>query len=233
MNQKSEYEKELSKNSEYIKAPVSGMVSYRVDGLESVLTPDCFSALTSDYLNGLDLKTGKIIATSDEEGKIVDNFYCYIATVMNSDKAKEAEVGDKLKLRLLNDEEISTQIEYINKSDENNIIVVFKINKMVAELINYRKIDFDVIWWSSSGLKVPNQSILTDDNGLTYVIRNRSGYLTKMLVKVLKSNETHSIIDTYDTDELTEIGYEDITNYKKISLYDEIILNPTWDMVEN
>lgn len=232
MKQKEEYEKELSKNSEYMKSPIAGTVSYRVDGLESVLTPNCFDALTEKYLNSLDFKTGKIIASSKENGKVVDNFYCYIATVMNSQKAKEAEVGDKVKLRILGDEEVSAQIEYINKEDENNIIVVFKINKMIDKLVNYRKIDFDVIWWSYSGLKVPNQAILTDGKGLKYVIKNRSGYLTKMLIKVKRSNETHSIIEAYDLDELKEIGYEDITNYKKITLYDEIVLNPTWDMLE-
>lgn len=232
MDKKAEYERILSKNSEYIKSPIAGVMSYRVDELESILTPNCFNALTADYLNDLGLKSGKLVATNNEKGKVIDNFYCYIATVTNSDKAKEAEVGDNLKLRLPNEKEVAAQIAYINKSDENNIIVVFKINKFVESLIDYRKIDFDIIWWSESGFKVPNQSILTDDNGLKYVIRNRSGYLSEILVKVIASNETHSIIEAYDLDELKQLGYEDIMNYKKIALYDEIVLKPTWDMVE-
>lgn len=232
IDQKEELEKKLSENSEYLSAPIAGVVSYRVDELENVLTPNCFDALTAEYLNDLNLKTDKIIATSDEKGKVVDNYYCYIATVMNSEKAKEAEVGKKLKIRLPNGDEISAKIEYINKSDENNIIIVFKINQLVNKLIDYRKINFDVIWWSDTGLKVLNQSILTDDNGLKYIIRNRSGYMNKMLVKVLNSNETHSIITSYTVDELKEIGYNDINNYKKITLYDEIVLNPNWDMVK-
>lgn len=67
--QKEQYENELTENSEDIKAPESGVVSYRVDGLENVLTPDDFSSLTEEKLENLGLKTGKIISTSKESRK--------------------------------------------------------------------------------------------------------------------------------------------------------------------
>ena len=62
--QKEEYETKLTSDSEYITAPVSGVVSYRVDGLEDALTTSDFSNLTEQTLENLDLKTGKMIATS-------------------------------------------------------------------------------------------------------------------------------------------------------------------------
>ncbi len=67
--QKEEYEKKLTADSEYVLAPVSGAVSYRVDGLEQVLTTADFSNLTEEVLNKLDLKTGKIISTSRRKRK--------------------------------------------------------------------------------------------------------------------------------------------------------------------
>lgn len=60
------YENELNSGAEYVKAPKSGLVSYRVDGLEDVLTPDSFDSLTKEYLESLDLKTGKIVTTNEE-----------------------------------------------------------------------------------------------------------------------------------------------------------------------
>ncbi len=63
-SQKESIENELAANSEDVVAPVAGIVSYRVDGLEEVLTPNDFSSLTEEKLSGLDLKTGKIVATS-------------------------------------------------------------------------------------------------------------------------------------------------------------------------
>ena len=113
------------------------------------------------------------------------------------------------------------------------MLLVLKITKQIEELIDYRKITFDLIWWKYSGLKVPNQAIATED-GLNYVVRNRAGYLNKILVKIAKQNDKYAIVKSYDTDELKELGFSDkeILSYKKISIYDEILLNPDLQKVE-
>ena len=55
-----------------------------------------------------------------------------------------------------------------------------------------------------------------------------------MLVKVTKEGESYSIVEPYESEELKELGFsnEEIANYKKISLYDEIVLNPDLSKVE-
>ena len=89
----------------------------------------------------------------------------------------------------------------IRKLKENNeIVIILKVQKQIEELINYRKITFDLIWWSASGLKVPNQAIV-QENDLNYVIRNRAGYLSKILVKVKKQGDKYSIVDSYTNEE--------------------------------
>ena len=208
---------------------MSGIVSYRVDGLEETLTPDNFSALSKEYLESLNLKTGKIVATNEECGKVINNFVCYIATITSSEEAKQAKVGDKIKVRLSNNVEVSAEISNIVKEDE-DILIILKLNKQVEELINYRKITFNLIWWDASGLKIPNQAIV-QENDLNYVIRNRAGYLSKILVKVKKQGEKYSIVEAYKTEELKELGFteKEINSYRKISLYDEILINPNLD----
>ena len=67
--QKEQYEAQLISDSEYITAPVSGVVSYRVDGLEDALSTNVLSNLTEEKLENLGLKTGKIISTSQEARK--------------------------------------------------------------------------------------------------------------------------------------------------------------------
>ena len=58
-------------------------------------------------------------------------------------------------------------------------------------------------------------------------MRNRAGYLDKILVKVLRSNESYSLVENYEIDELKELGYtsEEIQNITRIKLYDEILEN--------
>ena len=232
-DERKKLENELNSGAEYITAPESGIVSYRVDGLEETLTPDNFSTLSKQFLENLDLKTGKIVASNDESGKIINNFTCYIATISNSQQAKEAKVGNKVKIRLSNNVEIEAQIAYLSQENEEEMLIVLQIDREIGELTNYRKLSFDIIWWSYSGLKVPNEAIITND-GLTYVVRNRAGYLSKILVKVEKQNEKYSLVTSYKTEELKELGYTDqeINSYKTISVYDEILLNPDWDKVK-
>lgn len=220
------YEDQLKNGSEYKKAEMSGVVSYRVDGLEEELTENNFNNFTEEYLEGLDLKTGQIVATSNDCGKVIDNFKCYIAVPMDSVKAMEAKVGDKVQIRISNKEELDAKIVQINEGSGKRVII-FLVNKLVDELINHRKIAIDVIWWSESGLRIPNQALI-EENGLYYVIRNKAGVQSKILVKLDVQTDKFSIISSYSASELQEIGYdeEDIRNYKKISNYDEILLNP-------
>ncbi|MBR3163614.1 MAG: hypothetical protein IKF17_05925 [Clostridia bacterium] len=233
IEERGKYESQLNSGSEYVKAPISGIVSYRVDGLEETLGNVEFSSLSKDYLENLNLKSGKMVAVSNESGKVIDNFSCYIVTILNSEKAKEAKVGDKIKVTLSGDKELNAEIAYIKQEENDNRLVVIETSELTEELVNYRKITFDLIWWSYSGLKVPNQAIKEKD-GLNYVVRSRVGYSNKILVKVLRKNEKFSIVTSYSTSELKELGYtpEEISSLKKITLYDEILLNPNIDNID-
>ena len=228
ISKRSEYEEQLNSGSEYIEATVSGLVSYRVDGLEEKLTINNISELNEEYLKSLKLKTGDTIPSSDESGKIVNNYYCYIATVTDAKEAENIEVNDTLKIVLSTGDEVKAKVYQITEQDGGNKLIIFKITDCVEKLTSYRKISIEIIWWSANGLKVPNSSIAQKD-GMYYIVRKRVGYTDEILVKVLKEAENYSIIENYTSLELKELGYSttDIANMKNISLYDEILLKPT------
>ena len=236
IEERSGYEKTLNSGAEYITAPMSGIVSYHVDGLENILTVESFSNLSTEFLNNLNLKTGESIPISSESGKIINNFEGYIATSLKSDKAKEAKIGQNVTLRLSGGEEIPATIEYIVE-EQNTRLIIFKITNELEVLSRYRKISFDIVWWSYTGLKVPNTALLEDDANkdkkdeekIYYVIRNRAGYTDTIPIKILKQNSSYSIITNYESTELkTILGYSDeqAKNTKTIVLYDEILNNP-------
>lgn len=231
ISERSNYENKLNEGAEKLSAPISGMVSYKVDGYEDVLTPKDFSKITSELLSNLDLKTGQIVADSKESAKIINNFECYIACVLESEQAQETETGKKIKLRLSNNKEVTSEIEYISKEDD-KVVIIFKIDEQVQEMISYRKISFDIIWWSDSGKKIPNTSLGKEQKGeneVLYIVRTRNGYQDKILVKVLRQNDKYAIVDNYTSSELKELGYtsEEIKERKTLILYDEILKNPT------
>ena len=228
LSQREEYEKQLNENSEYIEATDSGVVSYRVDGLEEVFQTSDFSKLNKDFLEKLNLKTGQTIASSEEMGKIINNYKCYIIFNSDSNEAKSAKQGDSIKIRLQNSETTNATVENIIEESDGSKTITIKITNDVEKLISYRKISLDIIWWSADGFRVPNEAIKEKD-GLSYVVRNRNGYYNKMLVKILKQNEEYCIVRAYKTEELKELGYSTrkIYNMKNIALYDEIVLRPT------
>lgn len=225
--QRQEYENQLIANSEYIKAPVSGIVSYRVDGLEDVLKVEDFSKFNKEFLHNLDLKTGQTVALSEEMGKIINNYQCYIIFNSKSNEAKNSKVGDTIKIRLQNSNVINATIENIINEEDKTKTITIKITKNIEDLISYRKISFDIIWWSEEGYKIPTEAIKEED-GKSYIIRNRNGYYDKMLIKILKQNDEYCIVEQYFAEELKELGFTNtqIYNMKNIALYDEILLNP-------
>lgn len=228
LSQREEYENRLTSDSENVNAPESGIVSYRVDGLESVLTTEDFTKFNKSFLQDLKLKTGQTVASNEEVGKIINNYQCYIVFNSNTNEAKNSKVGDTIKIRVQNSDTVKASVENIIDEDDESKTITVKITNDVEKLIAYRKISFDIIWWDAEGFRIPNEAI-KEKNGLSYVVRNRNGYYNKMLVKILKQNDKYCIVRQYKTEELEELGFtsSQIYSMRNIALYDEIVLNPT------
>lgn len=216
--------KELENDSEIMTAPFSGIVSYRVDELETLLKSDNFDYLSTEFLSELKLKVGATTPLSNEKGKVINNFKAFIAVPINTEKSMEAKVGDKVTIRLSNSLDTESEIVYIKEENDKRVIV-FKITENVEDLIEYRKISIDIIWWKFSGLKVSN-TVIIEEGEKTYIEKNRAGYTEKVPVKVLRQNDTYSIFENYSEDELKEMGYseKEISDMPQIKLYDEVLI---------
>ncbi len=222
INQREELKEQLNQNSEIITTDNAGIVSYRVDGCEEILGINDFSYLNKALLDSLDIDVGSTIAQSTECGKIYNNFMCYIACPLSSEKSMEAKVGDNVTLKFSNSTQVPAEIVYIENEGDSRIIV-FKIKKDVDKLSEYRKLSLEIVWWNYSGWKISNKAI-KEENDLSYVYRNKAGYTEKVLVKVLRQNDTYSIVTNYTKEELAELGFsnEEIENMPEIKIYDEI-----------
>lgn len=225
IEQKKAYLRKLTDGAEEVKSDYSGTISYRVDNLENIFTTgDNFNYLTKEFLDGLNLKTANLVETSNEKGKVIKEFVSYLAVQMDSDRAMQANVGDTVKIEIDDEKTVNAEIVKINQ-EENFRILVFKIDDLPEKLINYRKVSVNVLWWQDTGLKIPNSAIFEID-GKKYVERNRAGYSANVLVKVLRQNDTYSIVDNYSTKELQDMGYsyDEIQNMYRIKQYDKITI---------
>ena len=233
IEQKTALENQLSSEANYEISPISGVVSYRVDGLENTLTPNKLNELTIEYLESLNLKTGQIISKNVSKGKVINSFECYIVISRDINQKNTITEGDKLNLRITTAKVVKATVESV-KNEGDKQLIVLQITQGVEDLIKYRKVSVDIVWWEREGLRVPHSSIIYE-NGLSYVVRTRAGIKSKILVKIIRENENYSIIGNYTTEELKELGFSatDIRQMKKINIYDEILVNPDTKDISN
>ena len=144
---------------------------------------------------------------------------------MNTEKANTANVGDEVTLRLTTGNILPAKIVYLGESTKDGRVIVFEIREGIENLIEFRKISMDVIWWDYSGYKVSN-SVLISRDGKNYVQKYKTTSSEIILVKVKRQNDTYSIISNYTDEELSEMGLsqEEINKRTKIKLYDRLLV---------
>lgn len=235
IEERTSYEKQINDSEKNLKAPEAGLVSFRVDNYENVLSPSVISKLTLNDLEKVKINNNQTIPINMSKVKIVNNFECYIAIPMDSEESKEAKLNDTVYLRFDNtgDELISATIEYISE-EESKRILVFKIKSNVEELTKYRKINLDVVWWSDKGLKINKEAIkyseITGVSGDMVVIPTvtikKSSYTQEAFVKIVREAGDFAIISNYEDKELLNLGVPEelINDRQTLKMYDEAVL---------
>lgn len=227
INERSRYENQMNSINNYITAPESGIVTYKIDGNEEKLAPTDLSNLNKEFLDKLNIRTGEAIASTNNKVKVVNNIYCYLIVNSDSEESKKVEINKTINVEVQGNKSKATVANIIEEENGSRTIAL-RLQNNVENLIPYRKVSVNIIWWEASGFRVPNTSV-KELNGISYVVRNRNGYLNKMAVKVLKQTDEYSIIEGIPNSELKEAGVSSdiISNLRVLTLYDEILLNPT------
>ena len=235
IEERTSYEKQINDSEKILKTPEAGLVSFRVDNYENVLSPSVISKLTLAELEKIKINNNQIIPISTSKVKIVNNFECYIAIPMESEESKEANLNDNVYLRFDNtgDELINATIEYISEED-NKRIIVLKIKSNVEELTKYRKINLDVVWWSDKGLKINKEAIryseITGVSGDTVIVPTvtikKSSYTQDVFVRIVREAGDFAIITNYEDKELLNLGVPEelIGDRQTLKMYDEAVL---------
>lgn len=239
ISERMKYEIELNKSNQELVASKSGLVSYRVDNYENILTPNSFASLSIDELEKIKVNVNQVIPIDTNKVKLVNNFECFIAIPMNAEKSETLTLNSVVKLRFNNEEQdyVKSTVEYISEEENNQRLVIFKVTTNTELLVKYRKINLEIIWWNDDGLKVPNDAIeyvtlKEEQTGkaiatIPMLTVLESAYKEKAWVKIIRSTDKFSIIENYTDEELLEMGIpeEMISERINIQMYDEIIVH--------
>lgn len=156
---KASYQKPTSK----VVAPVAGYFADRVDGYESMLTINGLDKLTVDTLQ--ESMNSQPQEVSDACGKIVSGYEWYMACIVSDAYYSVLNVGRSLSLRMsfVLDESIPVTVYACNKDNKGNVAVVFRCDRMSAELSTIRKEDVEIQLVEHTGLKVPKDAIVVNE----------------------------------------------------------------------
>lgn len=221
-SEKAAIQNQLNNNIKEIRTNSAGLISYAIDGYESILTlnfirnatPKTLEKITARETNRdfnvIDAKKGKPIA------KIVKDLESYLVTAVDEKDGKALTLDREVTLRIndigLN---VNSEIVYSSNVIEGKRIIAFKFDSALNETVGLRRINADVILSSSTGLKVPYSSLRKIDKKAKTaeitLVKGNGASVKK--VKIIGMNNDAVIIDNIDGD-------------NSVALYKTYVLNP-------
>ena len=214
----------LSKTSDQnIISPVSGIVTYKIDGLEGVISYD-------EILNYSASELEKFISmydsnTNNEFGiKIIDNFGAYFLVKTPSGKYDEyIKEGKNYKIRVSDFENLvltATLIKNINDSGYNYSL--FEIHNEIDSLVDYRKLSCEIVWNTIEGMAVPLNAIYTDEvNNYPYVLMVYGTDYVKVPINIVSKSDSIALVENVDKEVYEKYNLD--TTFI-LELYDELVI---------
>lgn len=218
IDERNEYEAKAKKSNDNIVAQMTGIVSYSTDGLEDKLKASDIEKISYDQITNMVQSNKKSV---NKNIKIVDNYEAYIVTRVDKSNKQYINKNSTYSLRLIEDSNYELQAELI-KYDENeeNIDIYFKITNGIEELVNLRNVELEIVWWEKEGFIAPNKAIFKIGD-VDYINVIKYSDVVSIPIKVLKQNDTYSVIRNFETEELQQLG---ITLEYEIKLHDRVTI---------
>lgn len=220
ISQRGIYEQESKKNTESIKATTDGLVTYKIDNLENVADiSKILNYSTSDFNN---IFNKYIIKDNNNFGvKIVDNYLAYL--IVKEPKGindKYIIEGLSYDITLLDQQNyVLTAILSKKIETSDTYYCVFKITNGIENLVDIRKTDVKVSWYSVTGMMIPKKDLIKV-NDVYYVKIIKDGDYVDVPVKIKIESDNMCVVTNYkDTD---KIALNLSCDYN-LSLYDRVV----------
>ncbi|CEJ74839.1 HlyD family efflux transporter periplasmic adaptor subunit [Paraclostridium sordellii] len=211
----------IDKNTEVFKSKNSGVVSYQFDGNEEKFNFDNLNQIKIKDIEGTknnykDISKEKKLDKGEPIARIINNLKQFVAISCNEEEIKKIKIGQKIILSS-DIEKINSKVYDIYKEGK-QYIVILEISEQNVEIYDTRIKEFDIIYKSIEGLKVPKTAVVNLDGKKGVYIVSETGDAKFVELKgTLYESEEYIVIDHYKND---------INGVNTIKIYDEIILNP-------
>lgn len=196
----------------------SGIISYKLDGYETVISPYTMMYLDRSKVSGISDKTSDVFTGRTTKGKplfkIVDNREWYAVTWVEGDNASKFTVGGPVTLKLDSGEAPGSVVKVVQQ--DNDYLVIMKFSSYFDGLASSRTANCKIITSKQRGLIVKNDFI-SEKKGQTGVyVLDVTGKTSFTPVKVLANDGKYSLAasGSYMDDDGNTVN--------TINVYDEI-----------
>ncbi len=154
-------EEQLNNNIVYSVADKSGLVSYKIDGLEFIniknFEPSHLSLQTKEQDNSAKTEIGN----NEVVSKVVDNYLWYIAAEIDDEceKQNEDKIGGYIGIEFT-DKNLELDVKILEMFDEGDkTYMVLEIDRMVNRFLTDRFVNFRVVYEDYKGIKIPETAV--------------------------------------------------------------------------
>lgn len=219
---------EIEKNNMYLStdnilAPVSGIATYKLDGLENLINFENILNLDDTKIEDIFSKY-KSNNVSNFGIKIIDNYNAYILVKEKkgeNDKYIQVDKNYTLKFGEKDINDITAKlIKSVNGKDYN--YVIFKVENGIENLVDLRTISVEVVWKKVSGMAVPKSAIKkNEEKGYSYVTLVYGTQYLDVPIKIEIESDNTCIVENLTKEEREQIGVS--TSYI-LELYDKLVI---------
>lgn len=207
--------KESKNAADNIIATKSGLVTYKIDGLEDSFS---FGNILGYDIDDMDSIFEKFENnTISQTGiKIVNNYDSYmIIKEKRGINDQYISQGKKYSIKI-NDKNatVSGQLVKLTQDDNYNYCI-FEIVNGIENLVDARAISVEIAWKTIEGMIIPSAAIKEDENG-KYLLVIRNGEYVKIYIEISISSDNMSILKNSTSEQNAQ---------NKISLYDRIVID--------
>lgn len=227
--------KNLGKNKLPFYSNRSGIITYKIDGLEDkykygdVLTITPSSTSPMEYVES-DTSKNSNVANGQKLFKIIRNFDYYIAVTVNNEYAKLFEENKYIKTRISsgNDENVVWGlIKKINYGSEQSVLIIY-FDEYFYKVYDKRYVDLQLITDIHEGLKIDAKALCEKDGMTGVYVKDVSNIVKFFPVEILGQDKNTAIIyigDYVSENDRRVIKISD-KKYETIKIFDKIVLEP-------
>lgn len=228
------YESQLQNRASVVNATEPGIVSFKLDGLETVLNYEVLlnadAGTIGDYIDNAVgvISSDLVVEAGDNVARIASNQDQYIACFLNESDAPSAafEVGSQHTI-IVGSEGLSIGkciVERIQPTSNGNYLVVFSTTRYVENLLDVRSVDIEVVITETRGLRVPVSSLVNPDysRGVATLYINDQGFCNELGVLIVDYDREFAIITPMGDGSVPNLQTVYITNPGSVSPGDQV-----------